>query len=469
MPYKSGINREQVTLFPETLDDYIAEDNEVQFIDAFVDHIEIELKYSKAGETGRPPYNPKDLLKLYLYGYLNAIRSSRKLEKECHRNLEVMWLLKRLTPDHKTIANFRKDNKEEIPKVFREFTLLCKKLSMFGGELVSVDGSKFKAVNSKKQNVVKEKAIARIKEIEKQINEYMKEIEENDKNERKTKTITGEDLKKKIAIIKKRKEKYEALKAKMEETGENQISNVDPDSRLMMNNRRMEVCYNVQTAVDGENKLIIDYEVTNEVSDINQLSNMALKAQDILQTETIEVLADKGYYKSTEIKACIDNGILPYVSKPTASGGKGYKLEKFEYIKERDIYICPGKKELTYRKQTNKNGKIIRSYQTKDCKNCELRSQCTDNKTGREIQRWEHEELLEEMQKRLMENSEKYFLRRCLSEHPFGTIKRSMNASYLLMKGFQKVKAEISLIMLSYNIKRVLNILGVKKLMEVLG
>jgi len=196
---------------------------------------------------------------------------------------------------------------------------------------------------------------------------------------------------------------------------------------------------------------------------------MALKAQEILQTKTIEVLADKGYYKSTEIKACSDNGILPYVSKPTASGGKGYKLEKFEYIKEKDIYICPGKKELTYRKQTNKNGKIIRSYQTKDCRNCELRSQCTENKTGREIQRWEHEEILEANQKRLKENPEKYFLRRCLSEHPFGTIKRTMNAAYLLMIGFEKVKAEISLIMLSYNIKRVMNILGVRKLIDVLG
>lgn len=469
MPYKSGINREQISLFPETIDEYITGENEVQFIDAFIDNIEIEFKYSKTFETGRPPYNPKDLLKLYLYGYINGIRSSRKLEKECHRNLEVMWLLKRLTPDHKTIANFRKDNKEEIPKVFREFTLLCKKLSLFGGELVSIDGSKFKAVNSKKQNVVKEKAIARIKEIEKQIDEYMKQIEENDKNEEETKTITREELKEKIDIVKKRKEKYEHLKSKMEETGENQISNVDPDSRLMMNNRKMEVCYNVQTVVDGENKLILDYEVTNEVSDINQLSNMATKAQEILQTENIEVLADKGYYKSTEIKACIDDGMVPYVSKPVTSGGKGYKIEKFEYIKEKDIYLCPGKQELKYRKQKNKNGRILKTYQTKACKNCELRNQCTSNKIGREIDRWEHEEILEEMQERLKKNEGKYFLRRCLSEHPFGTIKRAMNAAYLLMKGFEKVRAEISLIMLSYNIKRVINILGVRKLIEVLG
>jgi transposase len=469
MPYKSGINREQITLFPETIDDYIAEDNEVQFIDAFVENIEIEFKYSTTNETGRPPYNPKDLLKLYLYGYINGIRSSRKLEKECHRNLEVMWLLKSLKPDHKTIANFRKDNKEEIPKVFKEFTLLCKKLSLFGGELVSVDGSKFKAVNSKKQNVVKEKALARIKEIEKQITEYMKQIEENDKNEEEIKTVTREELKEKIEIIKKRKEKYEHLNAKMEETGESQISNIDPDSRLMMNNRKMEVCYNVQTVVEGENKLILDYEVSNEVSDINQLSNMARKAQDILQTENIEILADKGYYKSAEIKTCIDNGMVPYVSKPTTSGGKGYKIEKFEYIKREDIYLCPGKQELTYRKQKNKNGRILKTYQTKACKNCEIRSQCTSNKTGREIDRWEHEEILEETQKRLKENPEKYFLRRCLSEHPFGTIKRTMNAAYLLMKGFEKVTAEISLIMLSYNMKRVMKILGIKRLIEVLG
>ena len=297
----------------------------------------------------------------------------------------------------------------------------------------------------------------------------MKEIEENDKNEEETKAITKQELQAKIEIISKRKEKYVALKAKMEETGKRQISNTDPDSRRMMNNRKMEVCYNVQTVVDGKNKLILDYKVTNEVSDINQLSNMVTKAQNILQTEKIEVLADKGYYKSTEIKECIDEGMVPYVSKPETSGGKGYKVEKFEYIKEKDIYICSGKQELTYRKKGNKDGKVIKFYKTKACKNCEIRSQCTNNKTGREIQRWEYEEILEEMKKRLRENVEKYFLRRCLSEHPFGTIKRTMNAAYVLMKGFGKVKAEISTIMLSYNIKRVINIIGVKKLVEILG
>jgi transposase len=269
MAYKSGIHRGQVVIFPETVDDYIKEDNAVLFIDEYVETLdtsEIKFKYSKTSNTGRPPYNPKDLLKLYLYGYINSIRSSRKLEKESHRNLEVIWLLKKLTPYHKTIANFRKDNKEEIPKVFKEFVMLCKKLSLFGGELVSIDGSKFKAANAKRTNVVKEKAEARIKEIEKQIEQYLKEIDENDKNEQDEKQISKEEIKAKIEEIRKRKERYENLKSKMEETGENQISEVDPDSRLMRNNQKMEVCYNVQTSVDEKNKLIVEYEVTNEVS-----------------------------------------------------------------------------------------------------------------------------------------------------------------------------------------------------------
>ena len=473
MAYKSGIHRGQTVLIPETLDEYISEDNPVQFIDAFVEGIDlntIQFKYAKTLSTGRPPYDPKDLLKLYLYGYINAIRSSRKLEKECYRNLEVLWLMKKLTPDHKTIANFRKDNKEELPKVFKEFTLLCKNLSLFGGELVSVDRSKFKAVNTKRKNVVKEKAIARIAAIEQQIKEYMEQLDENDENEEDESKITKEELKKKIEEIKNRKRKYEDLKAKMEETGENQVSQTDPDSRLMMNNQKMEVCYNVQAAVDEKNKLILAYDVTNEVSDLRQLGNMAAKAQEALEKENIDMLADTGYYSAKEIKKCIDLGITPYVSKPQSGSGNGvYKVEEFKYIKERDIYICPGNQELTYKKQRIKNEKLLKIYATKACKECPLRDQCTKNKLGREIQRWEHEELLEDMKIRLEQEPEKYFKRRCLSEHPFGTIKRTMNAGYLLMKGFEKVRAEVSLIMLSYNIKRVMNIIGIGKLIEVLG
>lgn len=473
MAYKSGIHRGQTILIPETIDEYISEDNPIQFIDAFVDSIntdKIKFKYSYTLSTGRPPYNPKDLLKLYLYGYLNAIRSSRKLEKECYRNLEVMWLLKKLTPDHKTIANFRKDNKEELPKVFKEFTLLCKNLSLFGGELVSIDGSKFKAVNTKRKNVVKEKAIARIAEIERQIKEYMEQIEENDRNEEDQREITKEEIKKKIEEIKNRKKKYEDLKAKMEETGENQVSLTDPDSRIMMNNQKLEVCYNVQTAVDDKNKLIVAYDITNEVSDLCQLGNMAAKTKEVLEKENIDMLADTGYYSSIEIKKCVDLEMTPYVSKPESGSGKGiYKLDRFKYIKEKDAYICPGNHELKYKKTRDKKGKVVRTYATKACKECPLRDQCTNSKSGREIDRWEHEELLEDMKIRMSKEPEKYFKRRCLSEHPFGTIKRTMNAGYLLMKGFEKVRAEISLIMLSYNIKRVMNIIGIRKLREVIG
>ena len=473
MSYKSGNDRNQIMLLPEAIGDYISENNPVQVIDAFVENLnkdKFNFKYQKTQSTGRPPFNPFDLLKLFLYGYINSLRSSRKLEKECHRNLEVIWLLKGLKPDHKTIANFRNVNKEELPKVLSEFILLCKGLSLLGGELVSIDGSKFKAVNNRSKNVVKEKAEARIKEIEQQINTYLEQLDENDKKEETMKEPTREEILEKIKVIKARKARYENLKAKMEETGENQISEVDPDSRLMRNNHKMDVCYNVQTAVDEKNKLIIDYEVTNEACDINQLGNMAIKAQKTLGKENIDILADKGYFNTTDIKKCIDAGMSPYVSKPETTGPKNsFKLEEFKYIKEKDVYLCPGNQELIFKKLRKDKKRVTRVYTTGACKNCELRKQCSKNIRGREIYRWEHEEIIEDMENRLKNEPEKYFKRRCLSEHPFGTIKRSMNAGFLLVKGFEKVKAEISIIILSYNLKRVINIMGVKKMREILG
>jgi len=295
MAYIQGINRKQSIMFPEVVDDYIEENNPVQFIDVFVDSLDLNesgFKYSETKSTGRPPYNPGDMLKLYLYGYLNRVRSSRRLEKESGRNVELMWLLKKLKPDFKTIADFRKDNSKAMKKVCKEFTLICKRLELFGGEIVSIDGSKFKACNSKKRNFNEAKLKKRLREIDEKIEKYLAELEENDAKETIEKRPSKEEMRKKIEDFKKRKSEYLQLLGKLKKSKETQVSLTDPDSRAMVNNQRIEVCYNVQATVDKKNKLIIDHEVTNEVKDSNQLSKMSNRAKEILEVEKLEVLAD---------------------------------------------------------------------------------------------------------------------------------------------------------------------------------
>lgn len=306
MAYIEGISRKQVILFPDVIDDYIEDNNEVRFIDAFVDSLDLlklGFKHSELESTGRPPYNPRDLLKLYIYGYINRIRSSRSLEKEANRNVGVMWLLKKLTPDFKTIADFRKDNKEAIKAVFREFVLLCKHLNLFSGELVAIDGSKFKAVNSKKRNFTEQKLKDKIKEIDDKINTYLKELEDNDNSEANIMPVSVKELEAKIESLKERKYEYQELLRKLKGCSDTQISLTDPDSRVMVNNQRIDVCYNVQTTVDEKHKLILDHEVTNVIKDSAQLSKMANRAKEILGVEGLEVLADKGYYDMEEVKA----------------------------------------------------------------------------------------------------------------------------------------------------------------------
>lgn len=477
MGYIEGIDRNQVILFPEAIDDYIEEDNPVQFIDTFVDNldlVELGFKYSETKGTGRPPYNPADMLKLYTYGYLNRIRSSRLLEKETCRNIEVMWLLKKLTPDFKTIADFRKDNKKAIKDVCREFTLLCKKLDLFGGELIAIDSSKFRAVNSKKRNFNEAKLKRALKEIDEKVEQYLTELEDNDKVEACISSpLSAEDIEEKIKILKDRKNKYQGLLKELSESGKTQVSLTDSDSRAMVNNQRVEVCYNIQTTVDAKHKLIVDHETTNEVLDNNQLSKMAKRAKDILQVEELEALADKGYYDATEIKECIDNGITPYIAEPESPVPKNkadiYGKEAFTYDADRDIYVCPNGSELTFRSKSTINGKVMELYKSEDCKSCRIKKECTKNKLGRVIYRWEHEEVLEDMRKRMQRDKGKYKMRQWLSEHPFGTIKRSMNQGYLLLKGLKKVAAEISLTVLAYNMKRVINIVGLKELVEAVG
>lgn len=471
MKHIRGMDRNQVILFPEVIDDYITEENPVRFIDAFVDNLDLMalgFKHAGLSPTGRPPYNPSDLLKLYIYGYLNRVRSSRFLEKECKKNVEVMWLLKKLTPDFKTIADFRKDNKDAIKKIFKEFVVLCKKLDLFGRELVSIDGSKFKAVNSKKRNFNEATLQKKLKDIDEKIETYFEELEKNDNSEADASSDDVRELKKKIEILKDRKEEYQKLLKRLKESGESQISLTDPDSRKMLSNQAMEICYNVQVTVDEKNKLILDYEVTNENDDSSHLSEMSERAKQILEVDELEVLADANYYEGEEIKKCVDNGVTPYIPERNNEVRKdidpSFYKSKFRYDKEKDIYICPAGNELRF--VGAYNARMERQYRSDKCGRCQLRSRCTSNKRGRTLARWEYEYVLDDMKKRIEENKDKVKKRKELAEHPFGTIKRAFNQGYMLLKRLPKVGTEVSLTMLAYDITRVINILGIKRLMD---
>ena len=472
MGYIEGEDRKQTVLFPEVLDDYISEENAVRFIDVYIDGLDLsELGFLKAipKETGRPPYDPGDLLRLYVYGYLNRTRSSRQLEREAGRNVELMWLMRKLRPDFKTIADFRKDNTQGIKQVCREFTLWCKRLELFGGELVAIDGSKFRAVNSPKRNFTEKKLRRMLKEIDGKIEEYLTELDRQDQKESGQRGLSPEQLKEKIEQYQQRRAQYQQWKSNLEQSEESQVSLTDPESRSMRVGHGVEVSYNVQIVVDHKHKLVVEHEVTNEVTDQGQLSPMAKKAQETLGVETLEVVADRGYYNGGEVKACEESGMTVYVPKPNSSNLKRglFTKEDFIYEPQKDCYRCPAGKELSYRYQTLEHGRLMRSYAISGCKSCELRSGCSINKKGiRAIKRWVDEAILEAMARRIAEHPEKVELRKCLVEHPFGTIKRAMNQGYFLMRGLSKVGAETSLTILAYNLKRVINILGMRKMME---
>jgi len=474
MSYIEGTSREQSLLFPEVIDEYITENNPVRFIDAFVDNLDLGklgLVRSQPAWTGRPGYDPGDILKLYIYGYLHRVRSSRRLEQETQRNVEVMWLLRKLRPDFKTIADFRKDNRRVFKKVFREFTLLSRKLELFGCELLAVDGSKFKAVNSGQKNFTKKRLNKLLKRIDEKVEKYLRKLDEADEKETDVKTHTTEELKEKIKQLKERKGKYHEYLKMMEESGESQISLTDPDSRAMPKSPKVDVGYNVQVAVDEKHKLIVEQYVTNTVTDVDQLSKISKQAKEELGVEKIKVVADMGYYNGNEIKACEADGIEPYVAKPLTSANRKlglYGKEKFKYDSHKDCYICPGGQELTYRFDTHEKGRHIRYYATSACRSCKIKRKCTRNKTGRRITRWVDEHIMERMQERVEKNRELMKKRKLIVEHPFGTIKHWNDQGYFLTRGLEKVRAEMSLSALAYNIKRAINILGTQRIIEAL-
>jgi transposase len=460
-------------LFPDSVEDYITADNPVRFIDAFVSGLDLgQLGFTRAqpAETGRPAYAPGDLLRLYLYGYLNRVRSSRMLERETKVNIEVMWLLGKLRPDFKTIADFRRDNLAAIKRVCREFTLMCKKLELFGGELVAIDGSKFKAVNNRRRNFNERRLTQAIKALDEKISTYLDSLEQQDRAEESDDTppSSAADLRAKIQTLQERRAKYQALQTDLKESGAKQVSLTDRDARSMVTHHNStDVCYNVQTAVDEKHQLIVEHEVTNDPTDHAHLAEMAVRAKETLGVEKLEVVADMGYYDGAEVKQCAEAGITTYIPKPITSVNQKRGLftkQDFSYDEAKDCYRCPAGAELTFRYESFELNRQIRYYTTSKCLGCPLRSKCTTNKRGRRISRWVDEKLLEDMARRVRARPEVMRRRQQLSEPPFGTIKRAMGHGYFLMKGLNKVGAEMSLTVLSYNIKRVINIIGVKTL-----
>jgi transposase len=467
-----GVDRSQTTLFPDRLEDWIDEDNPVRAIEVFVDELDLfDLGFARVvpKRTGAPAYHPADLLKLYIYGYLNRVQSSRRLEREAGRNVEVMWLVGRLVPDHKTIANFRKDNGRAIRKVCAEFVALCRDLDLFVDAWVAIDGSKFKAVNSRDRNATRGKIDRRRKEIEKSIARYLRQLDTADRQE-----PSGAGTKKKarladrLAMLKEKMTELEALEAEVLASPDQQVSLTDPDARSMATKAKGSgmVGYNVQAAVDTTHHLIVAHDVINEGHDRAQLAAMSKKAKAALGTNELEVIADSGYFNGEEILECGKANITATLPKPQTSSNQAKGLfikQDFRYVADGDIYICPAGERLTYRFTNVEKGLTLRRYWTNACRDCAIRDRCTEGKERR-ITRWEHEHVVEAVERRIDENPETMRTRRNTVEHPFGTIKAWMGATHFQMKALKNVATEMALHVLAYNLKRVMNILGIRPL-----
>ena len=471
--FVEGWDREQSTLFPECLEDWICEDNPVRAVDVFVDGLDLaEHGFSgiEPEATGRPSYHPSVLLKLYIYGYLNRVQSSRRLEREAGRNVEAMWLTGRLAPDHKTIADFRKDNGAAIRKVCTQFVALCRELGLLMMASVAIDGSKFKAVNNRDKNFTRAKMARRLAQIEESVARYLSQLDTADLQEpSEALAAKTTHLKEKLAKLASEQQRLKAIEKEMLAAPDQQISLTDPDSRSMATSGRGSgvVGYNVQIAVDTQHHLIVTHEVTNTGSDRSQLANMASQAKEVLGAEHLDAVADRGYYNGTEIKACDDACIAVTLPKPMTSGAKAdgrFGKQDFVYLSTEDVYRCPAGEKLTYRFTDEEAGKKLRHYWTTACPTCPLKSQCTPAPLRR-VTRWEHEHVLEAAQKRLDENPQAMRQRRETAEHPFATLKMRMGATHFLMKRLPKVATEMALHVLAYNLTRVMNIIGVKRLL----
>lgn len=474
MAHMTGHDRSQTLLLPEAIDDYVGSDNPVRFIDAFVDGLDLAAAgFTRVDpkSTGRPGYAPADLLKLYVYGYLNRIRSSRRLEAETHRNIEVIWLLRHLKPDFKTIADFRSANRTAFKPVFREFVLLCRQLDLFGRELLAIDGTRIKAVNNKDRNFTRSALQDFIGKADERLSEYLHRLDAGDAAEGGTGGGARVDnLAEKIAAIQGKRDRLQSLLTHLERSGESQVSLTDPDSRAMAGHTKVGVGYNVQLAVDAKHKLIVEQAVTNQVVDMGLLTQTAAPARDILGVERIDVVADRGYFKAEDIEACEAAGMTPHVPKPQRGPAvrEGFfRKDEFRYDPKHDTFTCPAGQTLTPRHKGKLRALIKIDYSNPAaCRGCPLRSRCTTN--ARRVSRLENEAVLDRMAARLAARPEILDRRRETVEHPFGSIKQWMNQGAFLTKGLEKVRAEFSLTALAYNLRRAINIRGVKAMVAAL-
>ena len=463
-----GEDRSQATLFPERLDDYVAEDSAVRVIDVFIDELDLSgLGFkTQPNDTGRPAYHPSTMLKLFVYGYLNRVHSSRRFEREAQRNVELMWLTGRLAPDFKTIADFRKDNGTPIRLVCRQFVILCRNLNLFANAFVAIDGSKFKAVNNRDRNFTRAKMKRRIAEVDATIDRYLQQLAEADRQEPAEDKTQG--LEDKIATLKEEMARLKKVEARMLKAPGQQISLTDPDARSMKHRGGGMVGYNVQAAVDTEHHLIVAHEVTNVGSDRRQLTRMSEQAKSALSVDEISVVADRGYYRNLELKACEEAGITTYVPNSSTSPNKAqgkFDRSVFSYIAADDEYECPAGQRMPRRMTSEEKDMTLHRYWSNQCGGCALKAQCTTGK-HRRMTRWEHEAVVDRARARLERSADMMRRRRATVEHQFGTIKAWMGATHFLTKTRDRVSTEMSLHVLAYNLKRMLNLVGTKPLIE---
>ncbi len=476
MGYKQGENRQQISLLPEAIDDYVGENSVVRFIDGFVDSLNLRalgFTRTSTAETGAPAYSAACLLKLYLYGYLHQHRSSRQLERQARVNIELIWLMEKLTPVYKTIADFRKDNGKAIGAAVGEFRSFCRELGLYGQQLVAIDGSFFKASNGQDKVLSEKRLRQEAANLEREVEKYLEEMDRLDAEESDEVELTAEELEEKIRIMKERLKEKESQRESLSESDEAYRCLSDGDARLLCKGGGTVIGYNVQIAVDDKHHLIAGYDVTNDGNDAQQLGRMALQARDNMAVDSLEVVADSGYHTRAELKKCADAQITAYVAFRDTSSSKAqgrFGKQDFVYDEAEDIYRCPAGETLKRVGQRKSSaGLLLHTYRAKSCRECAIRDRCIKPETRtKQLDRWEHEQLVEENAVRLKANPAMMSRRKGLAEHPFGTFKRWSGQEHFLTRGMANVGTEMSLSVLAYNLKRAVQVKGVKALIQAL-
>lgn len=464
-----GCDRHQRLLLSDCVDDYVSAENPVRVIDVFVDELDLAaLGFEGAAATGRPGYHPATLLKLYLYGYMNQVQSSRRLEREAGRNVELMWLTGKLAPDFKTIADFRRDNGEAVRGACKQFVVLCRQVGLIAGGMVAVDGSRFKAVNTRDKNYTPAAIRLRLAQVEASIERYLDKLDTADRQEADVAEMRTARLNERIEALRRQMRELQSMAREVETAPDRQISLTDPDARAMATNGKGTglVGYNVQAAVDADSHIVVAHEVTNLGHDRTQLANMGRQAKDATRAEHLTVLADRGYFSGAEVLACEEAGVIPICPKPLTSGAKAegrFGKPDFLYDEPSDIYRCPAGEQLIKRSTSIENGLVLNRYWASTCRSCALKPDCTPG-NERRVTRWEHEQVVEAMQDRLDRMPDAMRIRRRTIEHVFGTIKDWMGRSHFKTRRLGKVSTEMSLHVLAYNMKRAIALLGPTKL-----